>query len=56
MGGGDLDLDGGVAAGVEDLSSVNLGDGHSENGWGWGWVGCGRRGKEGKRNEEEERC
>jgi len=28
LGGGDFDLDGGVTAGIEDLSGVNLGDGH----------------------------
>ena len=53
MGGGDLDLDGGVAAGVEDLSGVNLGDGHCERGLGWvglRWVVCGE--EEGKNKEE----
>ena len=28
LGGGDLDLDGGVTARVKDLASVNFGDGH----------------------------
>jgi hypothetical protein len=49
VGGGDLDLDGGVATGVEDLSGVNLGDGHSEKGWvgvGLGVGGVGKGGKE----------
>ena len=32
LGGGDLDLDGGVTAGIEDLSGVDLGDGHSGGG------------------------
>lgn len=30
LAGGDLNLDGGVAAGVKDLSGVDLGDGHGE--------------------------